>query len=169
MLGIFSLAGLWSLGLEEAEDIEEEEKLEPIVEVWLRRPPPETPAPVPVLSPGPRPLLRFLPGIGKGVVEAGLLSELCLLSGAKVKTRLWLKHTNSVVRILQAKTSRNEWLLATIQEKGKCTGTEKLSTVIGLPWQQISRICYPCQLCLKKKTANRSRASFPVWTWKPQR
>lgn len=84
MLGILSLAGLWSLGLEEAEDIEEEEKLE----VRLRRPPPETPAPVPVLSPGPRPLLRFLPDIGKGVVEAGLLSELCLLSGAKVKTRL---------------------------------------------------------------------------------
>lgn len=87
MLGIFSLAGLWSLGLEEAEDIDEEEKLEPIVEVRLRRPPPETPAPVPVLRPGPRPLLRFLPDIGKGVVEAGLLSELCLLSGAKVKTR----------------------------------------------------------------------------------
>lgn len=88
MLGIFSLAGLWSLGLEEAEDIEEEEKLEPIVEVRLRMPPPETPAPVPVLSPGPRPLLRFLPDTGKGVVEAGLLSELCLLSGAKEKTRL---------------------------------------------------------------------------------
>lgn len=41
-----------------------------------------------------------------------------------------------------------------------------LRAVIRLPWQQISRICYPCHLCLKKRTANRSRASFPVWTWK---
>lgn len=80
MPDIFSLAGLRSLGLEEAEDIEEEDKLDPMVEGRLRRPPPATAAPVP--SPGPRllPLLRFLPDIGKGIVEAGLLSELCLLS-----------------------------------------------------------------------------------------
>lgn len=81
MPDIFSLAGLRSLGLEEAEDIEEEDKLDPIVEGRLRRPPPATPGPAP--SPGPRllPLLRFLPDTGKGAVEAGLLSELCLLSG----------------------------------------------------------------------------------------
>lgn len=126
MPDIFSLSGLWSLGLEEAEDIEED-RLGLIVEGRLRRPPPAAPATVPVPSPGPRPLLRFLPNIGKGVVEAGLLTELCLLSGAKVKPRFRLKHTNSDSRILQAKTSRNEWLLATSQEKRQDTQELKIS------------------------------------------
>ncbi len=83
MPGSFSLAGLRSLGLEE-EDVEEEDKLDPAVEGRLRIPPLATPATPPELSPGPSPLplLRFLPDTGKGEVEAGLLAELCLLSGA---------------------------------------------------------------------------------------
>lgn len=114
--------------MEEAEDIEED-RLGLIVEDRLRRPPPATPATVPVPSPGPRPLplLRFLPDIGKGVVEAGLLTELCLLSGAKVKPRFRLKHINSDGRTLQAKSSRNEWLLATSQEKRQDTQELKIS------------------------------------------
>lgn len=101
MPDIFSLAGLRSLGLEEAEDIEEEDKLDPIVEGRLRRPPPATPAPVP--SPGPRllPLLRFLPDTGKGIVAAGLLSELCLLSGATVESKAWIKVKYSIIRSKQ--------------------------------------------------------------------
>lgn len=128
MLDIFSLAGLRSLGLEEAEDIEEEDKLDPMVEGRLRRPPPATAAPVP--SPGPRllPLLRFLPDIGKGIVEAGLLSELCLLSGATVESKAWIKHKYSIIRIIQAKTSWNECLQATREENRHHThtGTKKL-------------------------------------------
>lgn len=105
MPGIFSLVGLRSLGLEEAEDIGEDDKLEPIVEARLRSPPPATPVAVPVTSPGPRPLLlRFLPK-REGVVEAVLLTELCLLSGVAGKTWLELKHKYTIVRILQAKTS----------------------------------------------------------------
>lgn len=105
MPDIFSLAGLRSLGLEEAEDIEEEDKLDPIVEGRLRRPPPATPAPA--LSPGPRllPLLRFLPNTGKGIVEGALLSELCLLSGATVENEAWINHKYSMIRIVPAKTS----------------------------------------------------------------
>lgn len=56
-----------------------------------------------------------------------------------------------------------------VRRKGKIHRNWKslpLRAIIRLPWQQISRICYPCHLCLKKRTANRSRASFPVWTWK---
>lgn len=80
--GSFSLAGLRSLGLEEEEDAEEDDKLDPAVEGRLRMPPLATPATDPEPSPGPSPLplLRFLPDTGKGEVEAGLLAELCLLS-----------------------------------------------------------------------------------------
>lgn len=88
MPSIFSLAGLRSLGLEEAEDVEEEDKLDPIVVGRPRRAPlatPDTgPGPGPGPNPGPRPLLRFLPETGKGDVETGLLGELCLLSGASI-------------------------------------------------------------------------------------
>lgn len=105
MPDIFSLAGLRSLGLEEAEDIEEEDKLDPIVEGRLRRPPPATPAPAPSPGPRPLPLLRFLPDTGKGIVEAGLLSELCLLSGATVESKAWIKHKYSIMRFVEAKTS----------------------------------------------------------------
>lgn len=80
MPGSFSLAGLRNLGLEE--DVEEEDKLDPMVEGRLKMPPLATPAPLPRLSP--LPLLRFLPDTGKGEVEAGLLAELCLLSGATI-------------------------------------------------------------------------------------
>lgn len=84
MPGSFSLAGLESLGLEEEEeeDVDEEDKLDPIVEGRLRRPPPATPATGPVPSPAPNPLLRFLLGTWKGDAEVGLIAELCLLSGA---------------------------------------------------------------------------------------
>lgn len=101
MADIFSLAGLRSLG--EAEDIEEEDKLDPKGEGRPRRPPPATPAPV--ASPGPRPLalLRFLPGTGKAIVEAGLLSELCLLSGATVGSTAWSEHKYSIIRNVQSK------------------------------------------------------------------
>lgn len=78
MPGSFSLAGLRSLGLEE--DVEEEDKLAPAVEGRPRMPPLATPATDPEPRPGPLPLLRFLPGTGKGEVEAGLMAELCLLS-----------------------------------------------------------------------------------------
>lgn len=105
MPDIFSLAGFRSLGLEEAEDIEEEDKLEPRGEGRLRRPPLATPAPVPSPGPRPLPLLRFLPDTGKVAVETGLLTELCLLSRATVKTRVGLKHNYSMIRIIQAKTS----------------------------------------------------------------
>lgn len=82
MPGSFSLAGFRSLGLEEEEDANEEDKLEAAVEGRLRRPPIGTPAKDPEPSPGPSPLplLRFRPDTGKGEVEAGLLAELCLLS-----------------------------------------------------------------------------------------
>lgn len=82
MPGSFSLAGLRSLGLEEEEDVEEEDRLDPAVEGRPRMPPLATPTTDPEPSPGPSPLplLRFLPGTGKGGVEAGLLAELCLLS-----------------------------------------------------------------------------------------
>lgn len=82
MPGSFSLAGLSSLGLEEDDD-EEEDMLEPAVRGRPRMPPLATPATGPGPNPGPSPLLplRFLPDTGKGEVEAGLLAELCLLSG----------------------------------------------------------------------------------------
>lgn len=82
MPGSFSLAGLRSLGLDEEDNVEEEDKLDPAVEGL---PPLATPATAPELSPvpSPLPLLRFLPGTEKGEVEAGLLAELCLLSGVK--------------------------------------------------------------------------------------
>lgn len=82
MPGSFSLAGLRSLGLEEEEDVEEEDKLDPAVEGRPMMPPLATPATVPGPSPGPSPLplLRFLPDTGKGEVEVGLLAKLCLLS-----------------------------------------------------------------------------------------
>lgn len=79
MPGCFSLAGLRSLGLEEAEDAEED-KLDPAVLGRLRMPPVATPAAEPEPSRGPSPLLRFLPDTGKGEVEAGFMAELCLLS-----------------------------------------------------------------------------------------
>lgn len=79
MPGSFSLAGLRSLGLEE-DAAEEEDKLDPAVEGRVRMPPLATPATDPEPSPGPSPLLRFLPDTGKGEVEVGLLAELCLLS-----------------------------------------------------------------------------------------
>lgn len=79
----FSLAVLRSLGLEE-EDAEEVDKLDPVVEGRLRMPPLAIPATEPEPSPGPSPLLRFLPDTGKGEVEAGLLAALCLLSGATI-------------------------------------------------------------------------------------
>lgn len=81
MPGSFSLAGLRSLGLD-AEDAEEDDKLDAAAEVRLRMPPLATPATDPEPSPGPSPLplLRFLPDTGKGEVEAGLMAELCLLS-----------------------------------------------------------------------------------------
>lgn len=82
MPGSFSLAGLRNLGLEE--DVEEEDKLDPMVEGRPRMPPLATPATGPVPRPSPLPLLRFLPDTGKGEVEAGLLAELCLLSGATI-------------------------------------------------------------------------------------
>lgn len=93
MLCNFSLAGLRSFGLEE-EDVEEEDKLDPMVEGRPMRPPLATPDKGPVPSPGPSPLplLRFLPATGKGEEEAGLLAELCLLSGATIQIRLPLKH-----------------------------------------------------------------------------
>lgn len=80
--GSFSLAGLSSLGLEDEEDVEEDDKLDPAVEGRPRMPPVAIPAtdPEPSPVPSPLPLLRFLPGTGKGEVEAGLLAELCLLS-----------------------------------------------------------------------------------------
>lgn len=91
MPGSLSLACLRSLGLEE--DVEEEDKLDPVVEgrPWI--PPLATPAADPETSPDPSAplLLRFLPGTGKGEVEAGLLAELCLLSGWKVQTRSGIK------------------------------------------------------------------------------
>lgn len=79
MPGSFSLADLRSLGLEEEEDVEEEDKLDPVVE---SRPPLATPATDPEPSPDPKllPLLRFLPDTENGEVEEGLLAELCLLS-----------------------------------------------------------------------------------------
>jgi len=79
MPGSFSLAGLRSLGEEEVE----EDKLDPAVEGRPRMPPVAIPAtdPEPSPVPSPLPLLRFRPGTGKGEVEAGLLAELCLLSG----------------------------------------------------------------------------------------
>lgn len=85
MSGSLSLAGLRSLGLEE-EDVEEEDKLDPVVEGRPRMPPLAPPVTEPEPSPGPSPLplLRFLPDTGKGEVEAGLLTELCLLSGETV-------------------------------------------------------------------------------------
>lgn len=85
MPGCFSLAGLRSLGLEE-DDAEEEDKLDPAVVGRPRMPPLATPATAPEPSPGPSPLplLRFLPNTGKGEVEAGLMAELCLLSGATI-------------------------------------------------------------------------------------
>lgn len=81
--GSFSLAGLSSLGLEDEEDADEDDKLDPAVEGRPRMPPVAIPAtdPEPSPVPSPLPLLRFLPGTGKGEVEAGLLAELCLLSG----------------------------------------------------------------------------------------
>lgn len=79
MPGSFSLGGLRSLRLEE-DNVEEEDKLDPAAEGL---PPLATPATAPELSPDPSPLLRFLPGTEKGKVEAGLLAELCLLSGVK--------------------------------------------------------------------------------------
>lgn len=84
MPGSFSLAGLRSLGLEE--DAEEEDKLDPAVEGRPRMPPLATPATDPEASPGPSPppLLLFLPDTGKGEVEAGLMAELCRLSGVTV-------------------------------------------------------------------------------------
>lgn len=80
MPGSFSLAGLRSLGL--AEDVEEEDKLDPAAEGRPRMPPLATPAtdPEPSPVPSPLPLLRLLPDTGKGEVEVGLLAELCLLS-----------------------------------------------------------------------------------------
>lgn len=85
MPGCFSLAGLRSLGLEE-EDAEEEDKLDPAVVGRPRMPPLATPAtaPEPSTGPSPLPLLRFLPDTGKGEVEAGLMAELCLLSGETI-------------------------------------------------------------------------------------
>jgi len=69
MSGSFSLAGLRSLGLEvEAEA--------PAAEGRLGTPPAADAEP----SPGP-PVL-FLPDTGNGAAEAGLMGELCLLSGA---------------------------------------------------------------------------------------
>lgn len=80
MLGIFSLGGLRSLGLEE----DDEDKLEAAVAGRLRMPPLGNPATEPEVSPGPGPSpvppLRFLPDTGNGETEAGLLTELCLLS-----------------------------------------------------------------------------------------
>lgn len=88
MPSIFSLAGLRSLGLEEAEDVEEEDKLDPRVVGRPRTAPlvtPDTdPGPGPGPSPGPKPLLRFLPETGKAEVETGLFAELCLLSGTSI-------------------------------------------------------------------------------------
>lgn len=103
MPDIFSLAGLRSLGLEEAEDIEEEDKLDPIAEGRPWRPPPATPAPAPSPGPRPLPLLRFLPDTGKGRVEAGLLSELCLLSGTTVGSKACIRHKYSTARVVHAK------------------------------------------------------------------
>lgn len=82
MLGSFSLGGLRSLELEEDEEVEEEDRLDPAVEGRLRMPPLATPAtdPEPKPGPSPLPLLRFLPDTGKGEVDPGLLAELCLLS-----------------------------------------------------------------------------------------
>lgn len=82
MPGSFSLGGFSSLGLDEAEDAEEEDKLDAVVEGRLRMPPLATPATDPEPNPGPSPLplLRFLADTGKGEVEAGLPTELCLLS-----------------------------------------------------------------------------------------
>lgn len=87
MPGSFSLAGLRSLGLEEEveEDVEEEDKLDPMLEGRPRMPPLVTPATDPV------PLLRFLLDTGKGEVEAGLLAELCLLSEQTTK-EMGLRH-----------------------------------------------------------------------------
>lgn len=74
---------------EEEEDMEEEDKLDTMVE---DRPPLATPATGPMPRPSPLPLLRFLADTGKGEVEAGLFDELCLLSGATILTKLELKH-----------------------------------------------------------------------------
>lgn len=92
MPGSFSLAGLRILGLEEEEDeeeeVEEEDKPDPTLEG--RTPPLVTAATGAVDKACPLPpLLRFRLGTGKGGVEAGLLAELCLLSGRTVEaTRL---------------------------------------------------------------------------------
>lgn len=83
MLGSFSLAGFRSLGFEEEHDdndVEEEHKLDPVVEGLLRMLPLVTTDPGPNPGPSALPLLLFLPDTGKGEVEAGLLAELCLLS-----------------------------------------------------------------------------------------
>lgn len=76
MAGSFSLGGLSSLELEEAE------RLDPVEEGRLIIPPLTIPAGNAEPSPGPKPLplLRFLPDTGKGDVVPGLLAELCLLS-----------------------------------------------------------------------------------------
>lgn len=79
MPGSFSLAGLRCFGFEE--EAEEEDRLDPATVGRLRMPPLVTPAIAPEPRPGPSPPLRFLPDTGKGEVEAGLLGELCLLSG----------------------------------------------------------------------------------------
>lgn len=85
MPGSFSLVGLRLLGLEEEEEeeeAEEEDKPDPTLED--RTPPLVTAATGAVDKACPPP--RFRLDTGKGGVEAGLLAELCLLSGRTEKT-----------------------------------------------------------------------------------
>lgn len=70
--------------------MEEEDAEDPAVEDRLRAPPLASPATGP--GPSPLPVALFLPATGKGEVEAGLMAELCLLSGATVQRGLALKH-----------------------------------------------------------------------------
>lgn len=84
MPGSFSLVGLRLLGLEEEdeeEEAEEEDKPDPTLDG--RTPALVTAAAGAVDKACP---LRFLLGTGKVGVEAGLLAELCLLSGRTVNT-----------------------------------------------------------------------------------
>lgn len=84
MPGSFSLAGLRILGLEEEEEEEEVEEGKPDPTLGGRTPPLVTAATGAVDKACP--LLRFRMDTGKGGVEAGLLAELCLLSGRTVTT-----------------------------------------------------------------------------------
>lgn len=86
MPGSFSLAGLRILGLEEEEEEEAEDEDKPDPTLDGRTPPLATAATGVLDKPWPPPPPRFLPDTGKGGVEAGLLTELCLLSERDGKT-----------------------------------------------------------------------------------